>query len=52
MVLPVMPTRFLPPSEADAIALLHRAIDLVGHFDTAALYGFGKVRNCWGAPER
>ncbi|MBO6753411.1 MAG: aldo/keto reductase [Spongiibacter sp.] len=31
-----------PPDEADAIRLLHRAVDLgVRHFDTAALYGFG-----------
>ena len=31
-----------PPSEADAITLLHRAFELgVRHFDTAALYGFG-----------
>ena len=39
----------VPPSEADAIALLHRAIDLgVGHFDTAALYGFGKNEELLG----
>ncbi|MFT3819226.1 MAG: aldo/keto reductase [Rubrivivax sp.] len=31
-----------PPAEADAEALLQRALDLgVDHFDTAALYGFG-----------
>jgi aryl-alcohol dehydrogenase-like predicted oxidoreductase len=31
-----------PPSEQQATALLHAAIDLgVDHFDTAALYGFG-----------
>lgn len=31
-----------PPSETEAIQLLHQAIDMgVGHFDTAALYGFG-----------
>ena len=31
-----------PTPESEAIALLHRAIDLgVAHFDTAALYGFG-----------
>ena len=31
-----------PPSEKEAIKLLHKAIDLgVDHFDTAALYGFG-----------
>lgn len=31
------------PSEEDAILLLHEAVDLgVTHFDTAALYGFGK----------
>ncbi len=31
-----------PTGEADAVALLQRALDLgVDHFDTAALYGFG-----------
>lgn len=31
-----------PPSENDAIAFLHRALDLgYNHFDTATLYGFG-----------
>lgn len=33
----------VPPSREEAIALLHRALDLgVTHFDTAALYGFGR----------
>ncbi|GAA6186631.1 aldo/keto reductase [Aliiglaciecola sp. NS0011-25] len=32
-----------PPSEQDGISLLEKALDLgVTHFDTAALYGFGK----------
>ena len=32
-----------PPPREDAIRLLHRALDLgVTHFDTAALYGFGR----------
>jgi len=32
-----------PPSKAEGIALIHRALDLgVTHFDTAALYGFGR----------
>ncbi|WP_428409023.1 aldo/keto reductase [Hyphococcus sp.] len=32
-----------PPSPEDGVKLLHKAIDLgVDHFDTAALYGFGK----------
>ncbi|MFC3581215.1 aldo/keto reductase [Sphingomonas hylomeconis] len=32
----------VPPQEADAIALLHRAVDLgITLFDTAALYGLG-----------
>lgn len=31
-----------PPNENDAIAFLHRALDLgYNHFDTATLYGFG-----------
>lgn len=33
----------VPPEPADAKALLHAALDLgVEHFDTAALYGFGR----------
>ncbi len=33
----------VPPDKETAISVLHRAIDLgVRHFDTAALYGFGK----------
>jgi len=33
----------VPPSEEDGIALLNKAFDLgVRHFDTAALYGFGR----------
>lgn len=33
----------VPPSPQDGIALVHRAFDLgVDHFDTAALYGFGR----------
>lgn len=32
-----------PPSPEDGVKLLHKAIELgVDHFDTAALYGFGK----------
>ncbi len=32
-----------PPSPEDSVKLLHKAIELgVDHFDTAALYGFGK----------
>jgi aryl-alcohol dehydrogenase-like predicted oxidoreductase len=38
-----------PPPEADAIALLHRALDLgIRHFDTAALYGFGRNESLLG----
>lgn len=33
----------VPPSPQDGVALIHRAFDLgVDHFDTAALYGFGR----------
>jgi len=36
--------------EADAVALLHRAIDLgVDHFDTAEMYGFGENEKLLGA---
>lgn len=39
----------VPPSKEQATALLHRAIDLgVGHFDCAALYGFGKNEELLG----
>jgi aryl-alcohol dehydrogenase-like predicted oxidoreductase len=38
-----------PPSEKEAIQLLHQAIDLgVDHFDTAALYGFGNNEKLLG----
>ena len=38
-----------PPSESGAIKLLHRALDLgVNHFDSAALYGFGKNESLVG----
>lgn len=38
-----------PPSEADAVRLLHHALDLgIRHFDTAALYGFGKNESLLG----
>jgi len=38
-----------PPSEAESIRLIHAAIDLgVTHFDTAALYGFGKNESLLG----
>ena len=38
-----------PPSEDDATKLLHHALDLgVTHFDTAALYGFGKNESLLG----
>lgn len=38
-----------PPSEKEAIQLLHQAIDLgVEHFDTAALYGFGNNEKLLG----
>ena len=38
-----------PPSEQEAIALLHAAYDMgVRHFDTAALYGFGKNESLVG----
>ena len=46
----------MPPSRADAIALLESALDLgVTHFDTAALYGFGANESLVGevlAPHR
>ncbi|MCK5749763.1 MAG: aldo/keto reductase, partial [Oricola sp.] len=33
----------VPPSPEDGVKLLHKAIDLgVDHFDSAALYGFGR----------
>ncbi len=33
----------VPPAPQDGVALIHRAFDLgVDHFDTAALYGFGR----------
>jgi aryl-alcohol dehydrogenase-like predicted oxidoreductase len=45
-----------PPPREQAIALLHRALDLgVTHFDTAALYGFGANETLLGpvlAPHR
>jgi aryl-alcohol dehydrogenase-like predicted oxidoreductase len=38
-----------PPDEDESIALLHRALDLgVRHFDTAALYGFGRNESLLG----
>jgi aryl-alcohol dehydrogenase-like predicted oxidoreductase len=38
-----------PPSPAEGIALLHRALELgVTHFDTAALYGFGRNETLLG----
>ncbi|RBP47162.1 aldo/keto reductase [Arenicella xantha] len=38
-----------PPSESESIELLHRALELgVTHFDTAALYGFGKNETLLG----
>lgn len=38
-----------PPPETDAVALLHRALDLgIRHFDTAALYGFGRNESLLG----
>jgi aryl-alcohol dehydrogenase-like predicted oxidoreductase len=40
----------IPPSPAEATALLERAIELgVTHFDTAALYGFGANETLLGA---
>ena len=37
-------------AEADAVALLHKAIDLgVDHFDTAEMYGFGQNEKLLGA---
>jgi aryl-alcohol dehydrogenase-like predicted oxidoreductase len=40
----------IPPSRADAIAVVRRALDLgVTHFDTAALYGFGANEELVGA---
>jgi hypothetical protein len=39
----------VPPSAEDARAVLHRALDLgVIHFDTAALYGFGRNETLLG----
>jgi len=39
----------VPPSNAVATALLHRAFDLgIRHFDTAALYGFGNNEKLLG----
>ena len=39
-----------PMNEADAVKLLHEALDLgVDHFDTAELYGFGHNENLLGA---
>jgi aryl-alcohol dehydrogenase-like predicted oxidoreductase len=39
----------VPPSLEDARAVLHRALDLgVVHFDTAALYGFGRNETLLG----
>jgi aryl-alcohol dehydrogenase-like predicted oxidoreductase len=38
-----------PPPREDGIALLHRALDLgVTHFDTAAIYGFGRNEELLG----
>ena len=38
-----------PPPEADAIRLLHHAVDLgIRHFDTAALYGLGRNEELLG----
>jgi aryl-alcohol dehydrogenase-like predicted oxidoreductase len=40
----------VPPSREDALRLLDRALDLgVTHFDTAALYGFGRNESLLGA---
>ena len=39
----------MPPAPEDAICVLHRAVDLgVTHFDSAALYGFGKNESLVG----
>ncbi len=39
----------VPPSPDDAVRVLHEAVDLgVTHFDTAALYGFGKNESLVG----
>lgn len=39
----------LPLSEAEGIKVLHRAIDLgINHFDSAALYGFGRNEGLLG----
>jgi aryl-alcohol dehydrogenase-like predicted oxidoreductase len=39
----------VPPSAEDARAVLHRALDLgIIHFDTAALYGFGRNETLLG----
>jgi Predicted oxidoreductases (related to aryl-alcohol dehydrogenases) len=39
-----------PMNEADAVKLLHEALDLgVDHFDTAELYGFGANETLLGA---
>lgn len=38
-----------PPSESEAIRFIHAAIDMgVTHFDTAALYGFGRNESLLG----
>ena len=38
-----------PPAESDASQLLHKALDLgITHFDTAALYGFGRNEQLLG----
>lgn len=38
-----------PPTEAEAINIIHAALDLgVTHFDTAALYGFGRNEKMLG----
>ena len=39
----------VPPAPEDAVSVLHKAIDLgVTHFDSAALYGFGKNESLVG----
>src|SRR5512145_523649 len=43
----------VPPEPESARAVLHAAIDLgVDHFDTAALYGFGRNEELMGAALR
>jgi len=38
-----------PPTPDNAAKVVHKALDLgVDLFDTAALYGFGAMRRCWG----